>query len=66
MEVKQNPEDPRYYFECPLRKGRPRIAVTVCHKQKCIFLESEAGKLRCGYIAGNRPKVNKVERGGID
>ena len=49
----QNPEDLRYYLECPLRKGHPRIAVTVCHKQKCMFLTSQDGKLGCGY--GFRP-----------
>ena len=63
-------EDLRYYLACPLRKGRPRIAVTVCHKQKCLWLTSDDGKLRCGYedpnaSVGNRPKVKKVSRDGV-
>lgn len=49
-------EDDRYYFPCPLRKGHPRIAVTICHKQKCMFLISEDGKLRCGYGDQNARK----------
>ncbi len=63
-------EDLRYYLSCPLRKGGPRIAVTVCNKQKCIWLTSDGGKLRCGYgdpnaSLGNRPRVRKIERDGL-
>ncbi len=50
-------EDERYYFPCPKRKNRARIPVTVCHKEKCIYLESEGGKLKCGY-----PKTVKGKR----
>ena len=56
------------YFECPLRKGRPQIALEVCKKQRCLFLASENGELKCGYNDQNlpqRPKVNKVSRDGI-
>ena len=42
-------EDLRYYLPCPLRKNRARIPVTVCHKQKCLFLGSENGKPKCKY-----------------
>ncbi len=46
-------EDERYYFPCPLKNvkgtGRPRVPVTVCHKGQCLYLESEGGKLKCGY-----------------
>jgi hypothetical protein len=47
--IAQSEEDLRYYLACPLRKGQPRIAVTVCHKQKCLFLGSKDGKPRCTY-----------------
>jgi len=61
-------EDLRYYLPCPLRKNRARIPVTVCHKQKCLFLGSKDGKPSCTYGEQNlvsRPKVNKIERDGI-
>ena len=62
-------DDLRYYLACPLRKGRSRIAVTVCHKQRCLWLTTEDGRTRCGYgdpnaTIGNRPKVNKIQRDG--
>ncbi len=71
MEMNESPkEDPRYYLECPLRKGLPRIAVKVCHKQKCLWLTSDGGKTRCGYgdpnlSPGKRPKVKKISRDGV-
>jgi hypothetical protein len=60
-------EDLRYYLSCPLRKGHPRIAVTVCHKQKCLWLTTDGGKMKCGYgdpnaSVGNRPKIKKISR----
>jgi hypothetical protein len=61
-------DDERFYFLCPLRKNRARIAVTVCHGRKCIFLASEDGKLRCGYGDKNlpaRPRVNRIDRDGV-
>jgi hypothetical protein len=42
-------DDLRYYNECPLRKGHPRIAITICHKQKCLWLATDGGKMKCGY-----------------
>lgn len=56
------------YFECALRKGRPQIAIDVCKKQRCLFLTSENGELRCGYDDQNlpaRPRVTKPQRDGI-
>jgi hypothetical protein len=47
-------EDERYYASCPLRKNRARIPVTVCHKQRCLFLTSENGKQKCGYGDPNK------------
>lgn len=62
-------DDERYYLLCPLRKNQARVAVTVCHGKKCIFLASEDGKLRCGYgdknLPGKRPKINRIERDGV-
>jgi len=62
-------EDERYYLLCPMRKNRARIAVTVCHGRKCIFLTSEGGKLRCGYGRDARttryPRVNRIDRDGV-
>ena len=52
----QGTDDLRYYLACPLRKGHPRIAVTVCHKQKCLWLTSDGGKLRCSYGDPNATK----------
>lgn len=62
----QEPEDERFYFPCPLRKGQPRIAVTVCHGKKCIWLTSEGGKLKCGYADPNPTKPPKVKKGEND
>jgi hypothetical protein len=71
-------DDERYYFQCYMRKDRARIAVTVCHQKRCMFLTSEGGRLRCGYDdplalrlrrSGKGlpkwPKVSKIERDGI-
>jgi hypothetical protein len=70
-------DDERYYLLCPLRKNQARIAVTVCHQKKCLFLASEGGRLRCGYDDPDRirigagkalpkwPKVNRVDRDGL-
>jgi hypothetical protein len=49
-------EDIRYYFSCPLRKNRARIPVTVCRKQKCMFLGSKDGKPGCSSGDLNAPK----------
>jgi len=62
--------DQQYYFQCPLRKNHARVAVTVCHQQRCIWLATDGGKLRCGYgntnlTPGKRPKVKKIERDGV-
>jgi hypothetical protein len=56
------------YFECALRKGRPQIASDVCKKQRCLFLTSENGELKCGYDDPNLPqppRVNKPSRDGV-
>jgi len=56
------------YFQCPLRKNHARIPVTICHKQKCIWLATDGGKLRCGYgdqALPGKPKVKKIERDGV-
>jgi hypothetical protein len=62
-------DDERYYFQCPMRKNQSRVAVTVCHGKKCLFLASEGGKLRCGYgdkvLPGKRPPVSRVDRDGL-
>jgi hypothetical protein len=63
-------DDERYYIQCPLRKNQARIPVTVCHKQRCIFLASKDEKIQCGYgdpnlIPGRRPRVKKIERDGV-
>jgi len=63
-------DDERYYNPCPLRKGRPRIAVTVCRKQRCFWLASDGDKMKCGYgdpnaNIGKRPRVRRVERDGV-
>jgi len=62
--------DQQYYFQCPLRKNHARIAVTVCHQKRCLWLTYDGGKLRCGYgdpnlRPGKRPKVKKISRDGI-
>jgi phage-related protein len=66
----QPAEDLRYYLSCPLRKNHARIPVTVCHKQKCLWLTSDGGKVKCGYgdpnlKPGKRPKVKKISRDGV-
>jgi len=63
-------EDLRYYLSCPLRKNHARIPVTVCHKQKCIWLTSDDGKVKCGYgdpnlTPGKRPRIKKISRDGV-
>jgi len=62
-------DDERYYLICPMRKGQSRIAVTVCHQKKCLFLASEGGKLRCAYgdknLPGKRPRVSRIDRDGL-
>ena len=68
-------EDERYYFQCPLRKNHARIPVTVCHKQKCLWLTNETGPsigsgFQCGYgdpnaSVSNRPRVKKISRDGV-
>jgi len=63
-------DDERYYLLCPMRKNQSRIAVTVCHQKKCLFLASEGGKLRCAYgdsrfKIGKRPKVSRIDRDGL-
>jgi hypothetical protein len=45
-------EDERYYLPCPLRKNQARIPVTVCIKERCIYIESVSGKTICGFNTG--------------
>jgi hypothetical protein len=48
------------YCDCPLRKNRARISIGVCEKEKCLYLESNFGKLGCGYSMENyRPASRK-------
>jgi len=68
--VEHSDEDFRYYFQCPLRKNHARIPVTVCHKQKCLWLATDGGKTKCGYgdpnaSVSHRPKVKKISRDGV-
>lgn len=68
--IAHSEDDFRYYFPCPLRKNHARIPVTVCHKQKCLWLTTDGEKLHCGYgdpnaKLCNRPKVKKIHRDGI-
>jgi len=63
-------EDLRYYLSCPLRKNHARVAVTVCHQKRCLWLTYDGGKLRCGYgdpnlTPGKRPKVKRIARDGV-
>ena len=55
-------EDERYYLVCPLRKNvGTRIPVTLCHRDKCMFLISRDGKTACDYEEFRKKK--KVKHG---
>jgi hypothetical protein len=61
MQEAGNPveEELAEHFHCGLRKNQARIPVKVCHRKRCLFLESHEGKLGCSYRNYANPKKRK-------
>ncbi len=61
-------EDERYYIECPLRKNRARIPVTLCFN--CEFAtgyivgeeKKEIINIGCGFPKVSRPEIHSRRR----